>query len=581
MRQLSRNLAGVTLALLVTFVAAGAELVAQQAGASGGRARVLVAVFHTDASIDDDFGQDVAEDLRERISDFDLLTAVDEDEIDDTLDEFDLEARGLDLVSWRQLAGRMNAQLVIWGQVTPAGGGGGNQVAAVFVDAQQGEQTEVPQFTVPSDEGEDAETAGQRIAQALNQHVEFLRSRINCQDYLASSQYEDAARNCDRALEINPQSAQALFLRGRISMEQENWEEARRYLSQVVEQDPSNEDALNSLAYANAQLGNMERANELYQEYLQFNPDDQDVRLSVAYNLANAGGYSGAMEVIQAGLERDSTSAALWKYLGDVAIQQGSQSGSAQLQGGTVDDTSAVRTAIDAYQHYVQFEADSALDANIYKNLVAAHLKLGNTQAAAEQLDRALETMADDPSLWSLRADLMAQQENFGQAVASMDSVLSLDPDRPDAHFKKGVLALRGGMDQVAMDEFQLAVDEGGSDPEGIANAIFARGYQNHFQNERYAQAARMFETALEFTSTNQIEFFAGFAHYRAGEAIDRGNEEQEACQPAREALRQFEQVLPHLNRAGDYQAGNQQQVRQAVDVQLYRQEQIIKKSCG
>jgi len=144
MRHLHRTLASVTLALLVTFLTTGSELVAQQAGGSGGRARVLVAEFHTGSGIDEDFGEDLADELREIISDFDLLTSIDEDEIDDTLDEFDLEARGLDLISWRQLAGRMNAQLIIFGEVDPAGASSGNQVEALFVDAQQGEETEVP-----------------------------------------------------------------------------------------------------------------------------------------------------------------------------------------------------------------------------------------------------------------------------------------------------------------------------------------------------------------------------------------------------------------------------------------------------
>lgn len=593
MKQIYRTLVGVTLAILVTFLATGFELVAQETGGSGGRARVLVAEFHVGSGIDDDFGEDIAEELRELISDFDLLTSIDEDDIDDMLDEFDLESRGLDLVSWRQLAGRMDAQLIIWGEVSSAAASSGNQVDAIFVDAQRGEQTDVPGFTVPGDGGDEAESVAQQIAGELDRHVEFLRSQISCQDYLASSQYDDAARNCDRALEINPESPQTLFLRGRIDIERENWEEARQYLSQVLEHDSAHQDAINSLAYANAQLGNMDRANELYQQYLEFNPDAEEVRLTVAYNLASAGGFEGAMEIVETGLERDSTSAPLWKYLGDLALQLGSGSDTtpeampdSAMTGGSeeIEDASAMQRAADAYERYISIEADTAVDRTVYRSLVLTHLQLENYEEAEQYLDRALEAMGEDASLWSLRADLKAERGDFEEAVASMDTVLRTEPDRPNAHFKKGVLALRGGMDDVAMEEFQLAVDEGGSDPDQIANAIFGRGFQNHFQNDRNLEAASMFETALEFAetpeTTQQIAFFAGYAYYRAGEAIDQQNEEAEACQPAREALAHFEEVLPYLNNAGNYQPDSQSQVRQAVDTQLYRQEQIIKASC-
>ncbi len=38
---------------------------------------------------------------------------------------------------------------------------------------------------------------------------------------------------------------------------------------------------------------------------------------------------------------------------------------------------------------------------------------------------------------------------------------------------------------------------------------------------------------------------------------------------------------MPHLNQSGSYQANSQAQIRDAVDVQLYRQEQIIRKACS
>ncbi len=134
------------------------------------------------------------------------------------------------------------------------------------------------------------------------------------------------------------------------------------------------------------------------------------------------------------------------------------------------------------------------------------------------------------------------------------------------------------------MADLRLAA-ESGSDPDQIAHNLFARGYQDHFQQGRYAQAIRLFDVALELAESpqekQQVHFFAAYGYYQQASAIDRSNEQAEACDPARRALNAFQRVGPHLRQAGNYQASSQAQIREAVDVQIYRQEQIIRKSCG
>lgn len=570
-------LAGAAVALLGVADA----LVAQEQAGSG-RARVLVATFQTSGGVDDGFGEDVAERIRDRVSDFQLLTAVDWDEVDDALDRFDLDHKEMDLIQWRQLASRLDAQLLIYGDISR--GSGGNDVEALFVETRQGEETEVPSFSVQGDGGDDADEASSRVVDTLDRHVAFLSARLNCQDYLSSDQFGDAVRNCDRALEIQPESPQALYLRGQIAVEQENWEEAIEFLDRALEASPGHEQALQSLAYANAQAGNMERATTLYREYLEFNPGDQDVRLTVAYNLASADAYPEAMTILRDGLEQDSTSAALWKYLGDVAIRQGLQSSGQQVTGSsTIQDTAAIRTALEAYRKYSSLQPDS-VNTSLYRNMVGAQLQLGDLGGAEETVREALETVGSDPALWSLRADLRARQEDLRGAKAAMDSVIALDDTYSNAYFKRGVFQLRAGDTEAAMDDFRRSVDAG-TDPGQIARQLFATGHNQYFKNGENLRAARMFEAALEFSQTadltRRLHFWAGYSYFRRGRELDDANQEAEECQPARQALDLFNQVMPHINQAGDHQAESQQQIAQAVDVLIYRQEQIQKKSCS
>lgn len=577
-----RNLALVILALLVGGLAGAGEAYAQQAGS--GRAQVLVATFQTRGGVDDGFGEEIAEKLRENVSEFDLLSVVDEDLREDALDRFELDHKKMDLISWRQLANQLDAQLILYGEVSP-GNSDDNRIETVFVETRQGETTEVPPFRVRGDGGDAAEEVAREVSSTLSRHVEFLRARLNCQDYLSTNEFEGAIRNCDRALEIRPNSPQALYYRGQIAVNQEKWDTAIDYLERAVEENPSYEEAIQTLAYAHAQAGNRDRSVEFYRQYLDFNPSDQDVRLSVAYNLASAGTYRAAMEIIRDGLERDSTSAALWKYLGDVALRQGTASDESQMRGeSSISDSAAVRTALDAYRQYISLKPDS-VSASLYRNMTNIQQALGKVDAGLETVDEALaaiEEPADRASLFSKKADLLAARDSLLRAVAAMDSVLAQDSAYQRARFKRGLFELRGGETEAAMEDFQAAVERG-TPRNDIAQSLFATGHSRYYQNGDYRQAAEIFEAALEFAEedqlAHQLHFWAGYSWFRLGRGIDDDNQE-EACEPARRAQQVFQRVPDHIQQAGSVQSGSQEQITTATDQLLYRQEQIQRKAC-
>lgn len=149
---------------------------------------------------------------------------------------------------------------------------------------------------------------------------------------------------------------------------------------------------------------------------------------------------------------------------------------------------------------------------------------------------------------------------------------------------KRGFYKLRSGDTQGAVADYRTSVQERGQDPNAIANQLFGTGYNDYHQKGQYLTAVDMYKTALEFAqeagTRQQISFFTAYAYYQRGTAIDKRNEGQEACGPARQALSAFRNVGPYLGQAGRVQASSQAQIREAVDVQLYRQEQIIKAKC-
>lgn len=576
-----RNLRGVLAAGLAGAILAAPGSVLAQDGASAQRSKVLVPPLPIAAGVDGDFGKKLSEELMKRLEDFDVLMAVDRDALKDALKKYDLKEENMTPIQWRQLASQIGAGLVFTGEASNDQGGYALNVK--FVDVESGDELRIPDISVRGNKNQAARSGADRIADALKDQVQFLRSRAFCADYIRAEQYEDALRNCNEALEINPENSRAHFLRGNIYREQEEWEKARADYQVVVEQQPSNTDALQSLAYVNAQLGNMDRATELYRDYLTFNPDDADVRLSVAYNLANSGATGEAMQIVEDGLERDSTATALWEYLGTLALKKGTEGEQAQTgASASVTDTAAIQTAVEAFARVLEAKGDS-VQPQLLTNTIAAHRLIGDLQGALEFSDRALERFPDNTQLWSLRADALADMERYEEAVASVDEVVARDEDYRNAYQKRGMYNLQAGNQDAAVEDFRSAVERG-SNPDEVANRLFSVAYNEHFQNDRISQALDLFQVALEFaddeSTENQIRFFTSWGYFQRGMAVDGSNTE-EACAPARRALDLFQQAQQHLQQAGDYQQEQQAKIRQSVDGYIYREQQIIKKACG
>lgn len=588
--------------LVLLSLALPADVQAQSA------AKVLVAPLTTAQGVDKKFGQRVAEEVGKGLEEFDAIEPMEKDEIEEALKRFGLEDQILSPIQWRQLAGQLKADLVMVGNADAAAGG--VHVKATFVQSKSGEELLIPEFTVGGDGGSEAREASRRILEAFGAQVTYLKALQFCQEYLAANQFEDALRNCDEAISLRPEAMQALYFHARTLMGLERWTDARPELEQVVAEDPAKEDAIQSLAFVCAQLGDTQCANDYYGKYLDFNPDDAEVRLNIAFNLAQAGDYDGAIVILQDGLSRDDQNAAMWQYLGNVALAKAT-AGAEGGNGGTVQDSAAAHIALDAYRRYVDLE-EEAIEASIVLNAMKAYLAMGDapggfdlservkqemeettdpvtgeggsvTTEGGRQLEVANITDADRAAFWALRADMLAEMNRTSDAVRELGYALEIDPTYPNGFLKRGIFHLQGGAPmQAALADFQRAVDSG-SDSDVIASQLLARGYNDHFKKGQIAQAISMFQAGLDFASTsstkNQLNFFIGYGIYQQAVAIDESNPSEE-CGPAQRALQRFQQVPGYIQRAGDVQRASQSQILDATDTYIFRQEQIVKKAC-
>src|SRR5690606_12541559 len=111
--------------------------------------------------------------------------------------------------------------------------------AAQFVNARSGESFDVPRF-----EAANARDAAAKIFESFDGFVNQVRLTQFCVDYLGSQQWENALQNCDRALELNPNSETAIYSRARALVELDRLEEALAGLEKLFEINPIHQDGL-------------------------------------------------------------------------------------------------------------------------------------------------------------------------------------------------------------------------------------------------------------------------------------------------------------------------------------------------
>ncbi|NIN72064.1 MAG: hypothetical protein GTO46_09135 [Gemmatimonadetes bacterium] len=533
----------VGLVLLATLtVPAARDAYAQE---PGGRYRVLVIPFESRA-LDRRFGDKVADEIRERLDDFPTHAPVEEKDYKRALDQYDLEDEELNAIRARQLANLMGAQVLYFATLEAVDGA--FEVRGTFIDVRTGDEVPVPPVRVSDRSDESRDRVVDATIAAFEEQVRFVRAQQFCAEYVESHQLENALRNCDEALEINPNSVHVLFNKGmayRVMFEQEEtatdgWADSSiAYFEMVLERQPSHRAALQNAAFMYSQSGEADRASELYQRYLEYDAGNVPVRIKVAYDLANADLMPEAIAIIQAGLEIAERDVDLLQSLGDYALRYSST------------DSTYVDIALEAYEQVLEIKGQET-DLSIVENALAAYTQANRTAEAIEFAELALQSHSESARLWSLYADALGRAERFDDASTAMDRVVQIDPQYPAALLKRGRFKLQGGDRQAALADFNLAVESGASTSEEVFRLFWGEAHGAR-SSGNLTVAIGHFETASNFAPANQrreLEFWWGYSYYQLGER--QATPEDASVRVLERARSNVQAAQGHFQRAGN-----------------------------
>ena len=542
-RPLKLSLSLVLVALVVGPVALHAQ--------AQGRFRVLIPYFMPLGDADDDFGKDASKELRKLINTLATHEPIEEKEIKDQGKRFDTKIQDLNCILTRQLASQIDAQVALCAEYWA-------RKNVVFWVIASSEQFAVSDVTVGE---KDEEIAAQHIFNEFDRYVQQIRAQGICADYYASRQWENALRNCDQALVLNPDGVATRYLRGRILYEQDNYTESLGEMEKVLALEPFHQEALELAGYMSALRDDDDNAREYYGRYLELNPANAAVRMRIAYDLARAGDPVGGMQLIQIGLDVDAENVDLWEQYGGFAFSaaldaEQNAALDAQNGGGVSPEAQGYyREAINAYEKV--FEGKGAeTPVGHLRNIIAAYIQLDEVASAVEVGARVLQTHAQEDVLWSIYADALQRNDQLDEAITALDRVREINPSHPSATLRQGNWLIQAGRIEDAVAVLKEAVADDPARADQVARMIFADAYQKGYQEKNYQYAIAGMAVAKELPDlseamVSQLNFWHGFSVYQAA-VLEQA---PQTLPTAQATLPQFQAAINLFNQSGAYPA--------------------------
>ena len=566
-----------TLSLVFTALVVGpATLIAQNQG----RFNVLIPYFEPLGGADDDFGKDASEELRDLINTLVTHQPVEEDDIKDEAKRFDLKIEDLNCIRTRQLSAQMNSEVALCASYTE------NPDKSWTVNAEfwavDGESFVVSEITVGEKE---EERAANHIFTEFDLYIQQIRAAAICGDYYASQQWDNALRNCDQALELNPNAIQTKFLRGNILNKQERFPEALEELDRVLGINGFHEEALQLAAYIATSEGQQDKGREYYGRYLELNPGNAAIRMRIAYEQAQAGDPVGAMDFIQVGLDVDAENVDLWEQYGGFAFkaandaQQMAALSASEDAGITPEVQEYYRRAINAYEKV--FEGKGAeTPVGHMRSILAAYIQLEELDAAINFGRQALQTHGEEDVLWSFYGDALQRVGRLDEAIAALDRVRELNPAHPSASLRQGNWLIEAGRIEDAVMVLKDAVASNPAQSEQAGRMVFNDAYQKGYQQKEYVYAIAGMIMAKELPGlsegmVSQLNFWHGFSIYQSAVV----EQEPQTLGSAQSTLPKFRAAMELLGQSGDYPSTvnvNLTQVLENLTTYVEIQEAII-----
>ena len=223
--------------------------------------------------------------------------------------------------------------------------------------------------------------------------------------------YKEAIQCYDKAIDIDPDDADAYYNKGCALDSLEQYKEVIKYYDKAIEIDPDDADAYNNKGYALYCLKQYKEAIKCYDKVIEIDPD-----FALAYN----------------------------------------------NKGCALDSLKQYKEAIKCYDKAIEIDPDYK-DAYYWKGLTLTSLE--QYKEAIKCYDKAIDIDSDDKDAYYFKGNALLCLEQYKEAIKCYDKAIDIDPDYKVAYYNKGVaLQYVAGKEREAKQWFDKAYELGYKD---------------------------------------------------------------------------------------------------------------------
>jgi tetratricopeptide (TPR) repeat protein len=494
---------------------------AVQAQAANDEYPVLIVDFFAEDAQDRGFGERAANELRKTIANVPGYAPVDRNKIQDELRKYNLKFEEMDCSKVRQLGSPQLMAVRVAFCVRYTSEGENRKIADIEVwDLQDNQYFRIAGFTVARNQ---QQQAAAQIFTGFDSFVKQLSFTTFCTQYAESQSWEDALRNCDQALALNPNAIGTTFMKARILSELNRNADALVAAEKVVELDPVHEQALQFAGFLATQLNQVDKGRGFYRRYLELNPGDANVRNSIAYAIFEAGDPEGAMQFVEEGLAASNNDVALLIAHGIYAFQaadKASRATATENSTGTVSPHVAelYRKAASSFEKVFAARGDST-DVTYLRNTVTAYIQLQELPNAIRLSEQFMAAYPQDVELISRYSQALEKSNRVDDALAALKKIEGIDASYPNLHARMGGMLLSSGRIDEAIPMLKEAVAKG-ANADAMARVLLGPVTEAmKTGSEDWPLAIRILEQAKEFPVSpermQEFDFYHGYAIFQ------------------------------------------------------------------
>ena len=249
---------------------------------------------------------------------------------------------------------------------------------------------------------------------------------------------DKAIQHYSKALDLNPQIAEAYSNRGIAYGDKGDYPHAIENFNKAIELKPDYPDAYNNRGTAYREIGNLDRAIEDCDTAIQLQPG-----LTQAYNnrgnaYKDKGDYPHAIEDFNKAIELKPDYAEAHSNRGLTYKNKG-------------EYTQAIKDLDAAIQLNPNF-------AEAYNNRGNIYMKKGEVDCAIEDYTEAIERNPEFAMAYSNRGSAYADTGDFDRAIEDYTEAIELRPDFVDAYYNRGTAFQRKNLIARAIEDYTKAI---------------------------------------------------------------------------------------------------------------------------